>query len=66
MALTIDKELLKETVKESIKDLLLEDPNFLKTLLIELKSDSDKRKGEIDQIIDGHFEEYGEVFRALA
>jgi hypothetical protein len=56
----------KAKFKESLKDLLLEDPNLLKTILMEIRDESEERKKKLDDIIDLHFKEYDEVFRALA
>lgn len=66
MSVTIDKSVLKESVKESLKELLLEDPNLFKTVLKELQEESNERKKQLDYVISSHFQEYEEVFKALA
>jgi hypothetical protein len=63
MSAPIDKTLLKE----SLKELTILEPNFVKELIKELANDLViNRKNLLDQIINEDFEEYGEVFKALA
>jgi len=61
----------RATLKAAIKEILLEDRSILKDVVKEilaehLKQAKEERLKKLDKIIDEDFEEYDEVFRALA
>lgn len=57
----------REKFKESLIELAKNDPNYLRELLYEVKEDLKKsRRQRLEQIINEDFEEYEDVFRALA
>lgn len=57
----------KELVRKSLKDLAIAEPDFVTALLAEIDNDLKKAKQKrLNQIIDEDFEEYKEVFKALA
>ena len=60
MANIIDKELLKQ----SLKELMVSDPNYVSELIIELSNELKKK--ELEKIVADNFKEYDEVFKALA
>ena len=60
MANIIDKEL----VKQSLKELLVSDPNYVSELITELSNELKKK--ELEKIVADNFKEYDEVFKALA
>lgn len=60
MANIIDKEL----VKQSLKELMISDPNYVSELIIELSNELKKK--ELEKIVTDNFKEYDEVFKALA
>lgn len=60
MANIIDKEL----VKQSLKELMVSDPNYVSELIIELSNELKKK--ELEKIVADNFKEYDEVFKALA
>ena len=63
MSTNIDKTLLKE----SLKELIILEPNFVSELIEELTNDLKMNKKKLlDQIITEDFIEYSEVFKALA
>ena len=63
MTLIADKEILKN----SIKAMVLIQPTFLKELVVEIEQDNQLSMQErLNKIVDEDFEEYDEVFKALA
>lgn len=60
MANIIDKEL----VKQSLKELMVSDPNYVSELITELSNELKKK--ELEKIVTDNFKEYDEVFKALA
>lgn len=57
----------KERIRKSLKSLVLEEPNFINDLVSELSEDLKKSKqNRLERIINEDFEEYKEVFKALA
>jgi len=63
MTNVVDKELLKKTLKE----LVIHEPNFVKSLVTELNEDLTKSKKErLKNIVNEDFTEYQGVFEALA
>ncbi|HLO57037.1 MAG TPA: hypothetical protein VK169_22265 [Saprospiraceae bacterium] len=60
MANIIDKELLKQ----SLKELMVSDPNYVSELIIELSNELKKK--ELEKIVADNFKEYDQVFKALA
>ena len=60
MASTIDKDL----VKKSLKELMVSDPNYVSELILELSNELKKK--ELEKIVADNFREYDEVFKALA
>lgn len=63
MATVLDKE----TVKEALRELIREEPDAFKTLLKEVFIEEQiNRKEKFDQLLMENFERYDETFRALA
>ena len=60
MANIIDKELLKQ----SLKELMVSDPNYVSELITE--PSNELKKKELEKIVVDNFKEYDEVFKALA
>lgn len=60
MELVLDKAILRDSLKEMVNT----EPDFVDRLLIELSADLKKQR--LEQIIKEDFEEYHEVFKALA
>lgn len=60
MELVLDKAILRDSLKEMVNT----EPDFVDKLLIELSADLKKQR--LEQIIKEDFEEYHEVFKALA
>ncbi len=57
----------REKIRKSLKNLVIEEPNFMNELISELSEDLKKsKKNRLEQIVKEDFEEYGEVFKALA
>ena len=57
----------KETLKNSLIQLAKSEPDFVRQLLLEINDDLKKaRRTRLEGIIDEDFEEYEQVFRALA
>jgi hypothetical protein len=57
----------REKIRKSLKNLVLEEPNFMNDLISELSEDlKNSKKNRLEQIIKEDFEEYDEVFKALA
>jgi CRP-like cAMP-binding protein len=63
MSVAIDKDILKEALRE----LIHEEPDFVEILIqdiqLQLKT---ARRTRLEQIINEDFDEYDEVFKALA
>ncbi|AQG80586.1 hypothetical protein [Spirosoma montaniterrae] len=63
MEATIDKEQLSR----SLKQLAVNEPDFVKTLLREITEELKRAKRQrLEQIVNEDFAEYEDVFRALA
>ncbi len=63
MTTVIDKEVLKK----SLIELAEKEPDYVQALLSELKEKLNKtRRQRIEEIVKEDFDEYGEVFKALA
>ena len=63
MTLIVDKEILKNSIKEMME----KDPNFVLDLFEGLEQKLENAKKErLSQIVDEDFEEYKDVFKALA
>lgn len=57
----------REKIRKSLKNLVMEEPNFMNELISELSEDLKKSKrSRLEQIVKEDFEEYSEVFKALA
>jgi hypothetical protein len=57
----------KETLRHSLKEFAINEPDFVNTLIKEIESDWKKEKTKrLEQIIKEDFEEYAEVFKAFA
>jgi hypothetical protein len=57
----------REKIRKSLKNLVLEEPHFMNDLISELSEDLKKsKKNRLEQIVKEDFEEYDEVFKALA
>ena len=57
----------REKIRKSLKNLVIEEPNFMNELISELSEDLKKStKNRLNQIVKEDFEEYDEVFKALA
>ena len=57
----------REKIRKSLKNLVIEEPNFMNELISELSEDLKKsKKNRLEQIMKEDFEEYDEVFKALA
>ena len=57
----------REKIRKSLKNLVTEEPDFINELVSELSQDLKKSKqNRLEQIVNEDFEEYQEVFKALA
>jgi hypothetical protein len=57
----------KEKIRKSLKNLVLEESNLMNDLTPKISEDLKKfEENRLEQIIKKNFEEYDEVFRALA
>ena len=57
----------REKIRKSLKNLVLEEPNFMNDLISELSENlRNSKKNRLEQIVKEDFEEYDEVFKALA
>jgi predicted metallopeptidase len=57
----------KDSIRKLLKDLVIEEPLFVAELMSELDSDlKNSKKIKLAAIVKEVFEEYGEVFKALA
>lgn len=63
MSAVLDKEL----IRKSLIDLAMVEPEFVSALILEVDANLKKsKKQRLTEIIKEDFEEYGEVFKALA
>jgi hypothetical protein len=63
MTAIIDKELLRK----SLIDLAETEPDFVKELFLEINTDLQKSKRKrLEEIVNEDFNEYADVFKALA
>jgi len=63
MTAVLDKEL----IRKSLIDLAMVEPEFVSALILEVDANLKKsKKQRLTEIIKEDFEEYGEVFKALA
>lgn len=60
MTVTIDKNMLKQALRE----LIHEEPNLFKQLLSEIYSDL--KKEHLEKFVTDDFKEYSDVFKGLA
>lgn len=57
----------KEFIRKSLIDLAMVEPEFVSALILEVDANLKKsKKQRLTEIIKEDFEEYGEVFKALA
>jgi hypothetical protein len=57
----------KELIRKSLIDLAMVEPEFVSALILEVDANLKKsKKQRLTEIIKEDFEEYGEVFNALA
>ena len=57
----------KEVLKNSLIELAENDPDYVQALFLEVKEAVNKaRRQRLEEIIKEDFDEYGEVFKALA
>jgi DNA-binding ferritin-like protein (Dps family) len=57
----------KETLRHSLKEFAVNEPDFVDNLIKEIEEDwKEAKKKKLKQIIKEDFEEYAEVFKALA
>jgi|AntAceMinimDraft_11_1070367.scaffolds.fasta_scaffold148510_2 hypothetical protein len=57
----------KERIREAILELAKNDPSYLRGVLLEVKDDLKVAKRQrLEEIVNQDFDEYEEVFRALA
>ncbi len=57
----------KDSIRKLLKDLVIEEPAFVSELISEIDADlKSSKKKRLAEIVKEDFEEYGEVFRALA
>ena len=57
----------KELIRKSLIDLAMVEPEFVSALILEVDANLKKsKKQRLTEIIKEDFEEYGEVFKALA
>ncbi len=57
----------KETLRHSLKEFAVNEPDFVNSLIKEIEKDMKEEKTKkLKQIIKEDFEEYAEVFKALA
>lgn len=57
----------KETLRHSLKQLAINEPDFVSSLIKEIEEDwKEAKTKKLKQIIKEDFEEYAEVFKALA
>lgn len=57
----------KETLRHSLKEFAINEPDFVNSLIKEIEKDwKEAKTKKLEQIIKEDFEEYAEVFKALA
>jgi hypothetical protein len=69
MSTTVEKNQIIDTqmLKDALFELMVNDPNFFSQLLEKAKENQENsHKKELEQIIKETFEEYDDVFKALA
>ncbi|CAN5394713.1 hypothetical protein BH09BAC4_BH09BAC4_16160 [soil metagenome] len=63
----MDKNIDKEQLSKSLKELVITEPDFVKALLLDIANDLKQIKRQrLEQIVNEDFAEYEAVFRALA
>ncbi|SFF09542.1 hypothetical protein [Spirosoma endophyticum] len=63
----MDKNIDKEQLSKSLKELVITEPDFVKALLLDIANDLKRIKRQrLEQIVNEDFAEYEAVFRALA
>ncbi len=62
MTAVIDKEMLKKALRE----LFVEEPNYVGELITELNTEQKSKKQRLSEIVKEDFKEYDSVFKALA
>jgi hypothetical protein len=55
----------KETLRHSLKEFAINEPDFVNSLIKEIEADLENDK-KFEEILEKNFEEYAEVFKALA
>jgi hypothetical protein len=57
----------KETLRHSLKQFAVNEPDFVNSLIKEIELDLEKENDKkFEEILKKNFEEYAEVFKALA
>ena len=57
----------KEQISQSLKELAINDPDFVRNLILEVANSSKQNKRQrLEQIVNEDFAKYEAVFRALA
>ena len=57
----------KETLRHSLKEFAINEPDFVNSLIKEIEADWKKEDDKkFEEILKKNFEEYAEVFKALA
>ena len=57
----------KETLRHSLKQFAVNEPDFVDDLIKEIKQELEEEEDrKFDEILKKNFEEYAEVFKALA
>ena len=57
----------KEVLKKSLIELAENEPDYVQALFLEVKEEVNKaRRQRLEEIVKEDFDEYGEVFKALA
>ncbi len=57
----------KETLRHSLKEFAVNEPDFVDDLIKEIKQELEEEEDrKFDEILKKNFEEYAEVFKALA
>ena len=55
----------KETLRHSLKEFAINEPDFVNSLIKEIEAEWEK-EDDFEKILKKNFEEYAEVFKALA
>ncbi len=61
MTATVDKE----TLRHSLKEFAINEPDFVNSLIKEIEAEWEK-ENDFEKILKKNFEKYAEVFKALA